>query len=48
MAIVKYGEGEILDIVSGAEEADDEKTKKALKAAQQAAKNIGKDGKELK
>ena len=46
MTIIKYSEGSIIDIVSGREEANDEKAKKALKAAQQDAKNIDKAGKD--
>lgn len=44
MTIVKYGDAEIIGIVSDSKEADDEKAKKALKEAQQAAKNTNKDG----
>jgi acyl-CoA reductase-like NAD-dependent aldehyde dehydrogenase len=44
MTIVKYSEGEIIGTVSDGKETDDEKAKKALKQAQQAAKNTNKDG----
>ncbi len=44
MTIVKYSEGEIIGVVSDGKETDDEKAKKALKEAQQAAKNTNKDG----
>ena len=44
MTIIKHGVGEIIGVVSDGKETDDEKAKKALEAAQQAAKNIDEAG----
>lgn len=45
MTIIKHGVGEIIGVVAGGSDTDDEKAKKALEEAQQAAKNIDKAGK---
>ena len=44
MGFVKRGDVEILEIITGGEAPDDEKTKKALEEARKATKNIGIDG----
>ncbi len=47
MAFVKRGDAEIINIIEDDNKIDDEKTKRALKEARQAAKNIRKDSNKI-